>query len=282
MNWMLGLAALLAALVALGLWARASYRRDVRRQVLELLRQEHPEVTVVREATTELDLRFEDGSTGTIGLTNLYTGLAMNGQRTPDAQSEAIRVFVKGVLTAGAGVDAPLSLAAHGERLLPRLAVTDFAAEAARQGKPLVSRPAGVDGLLIVYVLDSEQAVMYLGEDRLGELGIDAEALHERAMANLRRQPIAAMVRDVVDRQQVTMVRLADSYDATRLLLVPEALGEGEELVAVIPDRETLGLLPVPAENAWPAVRKLARTPASPYRLVDRPLRVTRAGFAFA
>jgi hypothetical protein len=59
-------------------------------------------------------------------------------------------------------------------------------------------------------------------------------------------------------------------------------LRDGEELVAVVPDRETLGLLPLPSEEGWAAVRKLARTPASPYRLLDRPLSVTRAGFALA
>lgn len=218
---------------------------------------------------------------GTLGLLNLYTGLA-GGPREPEAQREAIRAFVTGALSGLQEAREPLSLAKHGERLMPRLADAGFVSDAAAQGKPLVHRPMSIPGLVTLYVLDSEHNVMYLGEERLAELGLDAQGLHAVAMANLGRHPIAEIVRGVVERKQVAMVKLGDSYDAARLLLVPEALTDGEELVAVVPDRETLGLLPVPSDEAWAPVRKLARTPASPYRLLDRPLRVTRAGFVLA
>jgi hypothetical protein len=75
------------------------------------------------------------------------------------------------------------------------------------------------------------------------------------------------------------MCKVGDTFDATRLLLVPEMLNEGEALAIVIPDRDTLGLLPVPADGNWAPIRKLARTPASPYTLLDKPLRATRDGF---
>ncbi len=281
MNWLIGIVAVLGLFVLLGMWARSNWRRSVRRQVVELLRQRHPEVTVVKETAAFLEVRFADGGSGTLGLLNLYTGLAM-GPREAEAHAEAMRAFVDGALSSTREAAQPLSLDAHGDRLLPRLADAGFANDASAQGQPLVQKATGVEGLVTVYVLDTEQAVMYLGEDRLAELGLDADALHERALANLARHPITETVRGVVERREVAVVKLGDSFDAARLLLVPDALRDGEELVAVVPDRETLGLLPLPSEEGWAAVRKLARTPASPYRLLDRPLRVTRAGFALA
>lgn len=281
MTWLLGLGLFVVVFVLFGFWARSSWRRSVRKQVLDLLRTQYPAAALVSESEAALELRFADGASGTLGLANLYAGLAM-GPREPEAQQEAIRVFVTGALSSLRESEQPLSLETHGERLMPRLVDAGFVSDALGQGKRLLHRPTSIPGLVILYVLDSEQSVMYLGQERLGELGIDADELHERAMANLRRHRITEIVRGVVEKRQLAMVKLGDSYDAARLLLVPEALRENEELVAVLPDRETLGLMSVPSDEAWGPIRKLARTPASPYRLLDRPLRVTRAGFTVA
>jgi hypothetical protein len=281
MNWLLGLGLFFGAVIMFGFWARSQWRRAVRRQVIDELREHHPEVTVLRESGGSLELTLSDGAPGTLNLYNLYTAIAA-GPREPDIQQEAIRAFVTGALSGIEEARQPLSLAKHGDRLMPRLADLGFVKDAAAHGRSLVHLPTTVAGLVTIYVLDGEQSVMYLGEDRLVELALDAQALHERALANLRRKPIAEIVRSAIARKQVAVVKVGDSYDAARLLLVPEALAEGEELVAVVPDRETLGLLPVPSGDAWAAVRKLARTPASPYRLLDRPLRVTQAGFVLA
>ena len=281
MQWLLGLGLLLGLLAFLAVSALASFRRSVRQLVRDALREQLPGAQVVRETARALELRFPDGTSGTLGLANLYTGIA-SGPRDEAARRGAVSAFVNGALSGLLEANKPLSLSAHGERLMPRLAEAAFASDAASQGKPLVQRPTAVPGLVTLYVLDSEEAVMYLGEERLAELGIDAEALHARAMANLGRRSIAEIVRGVVERKQVATVEIGDTFDATRLLLVPDALREGEELVAVVPDRETLGLLPVPADEAWTPVRKLARSPASPYRLIAQPLRVTRSGFEIA
>ncbi len=271
---------LLASPILLLFVALRSYRRGVRRQAVQLLRDEHPEVQVVRETAAAIQVRFPDGSSGTLGLANLYQSVAR--ERGEAAQRETVRRFVTSAMASARDAVRPLSLATDGDRLMPRLAAAAFARQAASGGTPLLERETPVPGLLVLYVLDGDDAVRYLGQAQLAELGIDLEALHRRAMANLARHPITEIVRDVVERRNVAVVKLGGSLDATRLLLVPEAMKDGEELVAVVPDRETLALMPVPAEDGWGAVQKLARTPASPYLLLDRPLRVTRAGFAAA
>jgi hypothetical protein len=80
----------------------------------------------------------------------------------------------------------------------------------------------------------------------------------------------------------LTMVKALDSYDAARILLVPGYLGDGEEVVALIPDRDTLTLAPLPTDGNWDTLRKLARVAGGEHLLIDRPIRVTRGGFCVA
>lgn len=274
--WILGIALVVVLLFV----ALKHYRRGVLRQVLELIRTQHPELQIAGERGGELELRFPDGSSGNLALANLYRAVAQ-GPRDEQSQRETIRSFVTHALEAVREATQPLSLETAGDRLMPFLAESGFAAGLAANGHELAQRATTVPGLLILYVVDSENAVRYVAADQLAALGLDAEALHQRAMANLARRSITELVRGVIDRREVSVVKLGGSLDATRLLLVPEALGEGEELVAVIPDRETLALMPVPQDDrTWELARKMARTPSSPYEILGRPVRVTREGFA--
>ena len=272
--------AVVVALAVVLYAARSAWRRSVRRELCDLLREGHPEVAIVSESQASLELKTPDGGSGTLYLGNLYAGLAA-GPSDPEARREAIRSFLESALSQRAEASQPLRLDVHGDRLLPRLQPEGFLAQAGAEDT-LLQVPSGISGLVTVFVLDSEQSVMYLTLSRLAELGIDTAALAERALANLRRKTPDSPVRDAVERGHVVMLKAGDSFDATRLLLVPEMLRDGEQLAAVIPDRETLGLLPVPPDGDWSGIRKLARAPASPYTLLDRPLRVTNAGFEIA
>jgi len=73
--------------------------------------------------------------------------------------------------------------------------------------------------------------------------------------------------------------KVLDTYDATRLLLVPSCLQPGEEVAAVIPDRDTLCVTRVPEDGDWSPLVELARIPSSDRLLLDRPARVTSEGF---
>lgn len=272
----LGLALALAVLVLLGL---RSYRRSVREELARQLRERHPEIEIVAEHPDRLELRV-GGNVGNLQLQNLYRLVAAGGARA-EARAQLIEGFLEGALAQIGEAGAPLSASVHGDRLLPRLAPESLLAEAGPEGR-LIHRPSGIPGLVLSYVLDSDRSVMYLTEERLAELALTPDELHERALANLRRTFPALVVRSAVETRQVSVIRAGDSFDATRLLLVPEALLEGEELVALIPDRETLVLIPPPADGNWAPLARLARSAASPYTLLERPLRVTRDGFALA
>ena len=71
------------------------------------------------------------------------------------------------------------------------------------------------------------------------------------------------------------MIKSGDTYDAARLLLVQQHLEPGEEIAALIPDRDTLALMPVPENEDWSNLAELARTPGGDRILLQAPLRVT-------
>lgn len=73
------------------------------------------------------------------------------------------------------------------------------------------------------------------------------------------------------------VVRTLDTYDAARLLLVQDHLMPGESVAAIIPDRDTLVLVPLPRDDDWGPLRVLAGRPVRE-PLYDRPLRVTFEG----
>lgn len=277
MTWWMAVLGLALVFAAVSYLALRSYRRGVRQELARQLRERHPEIELVAEHPDRLELRV-GGNVGDLELQNLYSLVAAGGA-SAQARARLIEGFVEGALAQIVEATAPLSASVHGDRLLPRLAPESLLAEAGPEER-LIHRPSGIPGLVISYVLDSDRSVLYLTEPRLAELALTREQLHERALANLRRSFPTLVVRTAIEKQQVSVVRAGDSFDATRLLLVPETLAEGEELAALIPDRETLVLCPPPADGNWAPLRRLARSPASPYTLLEQPLRVTRSGFA--
>jgi hypothetical protein len=277
MPWWLWLIVAVVAFLALMFTARSSWRRSVRAELLAVLKEKHPDVRVAVEREDSLDLELPGDVKGTLNLDNLYSGLAM-GAATDAERREAIEAFAEGCIGQVKEASGPLRLDTHGDRLLPRLVGADLLRQVPA-GEPLPHTLPGIPGLVTAYVLDSEMSVMYLTESHRLELGLELAALHEKALANLRRTFPAMVVRQSVEKQQVNVMKAGDTFDATRLLLVPEELLDDEELAAAIPDRETLVLSPVPPDGNWETMRKLARTPASPYTLLDRPVRVKRSGF---
>ena len=274
----------LAVLVAFVWWALLGYRSNVRREFIDFLRQAFPEYEVIerRAAYLRLRRRDDDGTgdgEGQLFLHKLYAAMAVVKSPTPEVKREIFQSFADSTLRAGDELHGPLTLDRHGPRIMPMLVTPAFLP--ALEGRaPHPHRSIDSLGLLVVYVLDSQQSVAYLNAEQVEELGLDQDGLHELATTNLRRRFSAQIVRDVIEKRTLAMVKGLDGYDATQLLLVPEHLQQGESVAAVIPDRDTLGLAPVDADGGASSLEKVARVPQNPDKLlVRRPIVVTRDGF---
>lgn len=267
-------------LVAFALLLRTSvrsFRRSARREFIAYLGTAAPKITLVREKPDRLVLRLENGEEGTFFLHNYYRQMADAGQ-DESARREVMARFVQMLRQTA---QSPLSGNAEADqaRLRPRIMPADFvtAANPAAQGQaaPLPHTPLKGTGLVAVYVLDSPSHVTYVTADMMEELGLSREQLHERALANLRPSLPRSAARQSLEKPSLSVFKTMDSYDAARLLLVPEHLEPGETLAACIPDRDTLVLCPAPADGNWDGMRKLALNNAGD-PLLRLPLRVTR------
>jgi hypothetical protein len=273
-GWVLAVPGVLAGLLWL---ARRSFRAEVRREVVEELRQAYRDLEVVEERADRLVVKSVAVGEVRIHLINLYREAARAGA-SPEARLGAVRRFLSG-LHRQAAETGPLRLDRHGDRLLPRLVPLSLVRSAPEPTLP--HRLVGDTGLAVAYVLDQPTSVAYLHGAQLKDLGWDEPRLHAHTMANLERGFSGAAVEEALAGRPA-LLQSGDSHDATRLLLVPGRLREGQVLAALAPDADTLALLPAPADGNWKALARFAKAGRGKPVLPGVPLRVTREGIARA
>jgi len=267
----------LGGLVVLAVLAVKYHRRAVRKHLIRYMRENHPEIEIVSEHSSHLMIRTSSGAAGQMNLYNLFSQIAETKAKTPEDERAIFKTMIAGLIENLERAARPMSVESDGDFLLPRLVNGGTLAQLMANAK-IANQPLAGTGLSVVYVRDSDNAVSYLAESALEELHLDIPALHERALVNLRKKSSATFAREVLGSKSLALLKLGDTFDAARLLLVPEQLQDGDVLAAVIPDRDTLALAPPPADGDWSGLTKLSRVTSGP-ALLNRPLRVTRNGF---
>jgi len=272
--WVLGL---VVGAVGLVVFAARSFRKRIREEFLRFLREQRPAWQVAVGKRGEIEVRRSpEEEAGTLFPEKLYAMAAEIRENVETARRPVYERFLRMLEEAGQGA---LDPERDRGRVLPRIVTSEQLRELRRGLGEVPAAPLGIEGLEVVAVLDSPESVRYLGACALGELGLElAEAL-ELGKANLRATFAGEVVRRAVERSDLNVVKSLDSHDATRLLLVPEHLQAGESVIAMIPDRDTLVLLPPPAAGDGSSLRKLARNADGP-PLWREPIRVTPEGFA--
>jgi uncharacterized protein YtpQ (UPF0354 family) len=251
--------------------AGKTFRRRVRMELIAYMKENLPNVKVAEETELALELRVDGDREVQLNLHKVYMAVASLRPHTPAARRKVFEKFTDMLRNPTEHDD--ISLATHGDRILPRIVNTAFL-NSLPDKADLPHRPLGFTGLEVAYVFDSEHHVAYITRDAADDLGLDDRELHNRALTNLRKlfQPeLIANARG--DNGSITILESGDGHDVTRLLLVSEHLNEGEVLAAVLPSRDTLILAPAPANDDWSTFNGLATT--SPDALSDRALKIT-------
>jgi hypothetical protein len=274
--WALLAAAGLASVGLLVRWGARRWDASVRGDFVEYLRANAPDVEVLEVREREISVRTKDGSDGVIFLPNLFAAVA-----NIDARDRAGReaIFSRFVGMAHQWGSATNLTERDRDRVRPRLVNEAFLARLRGEVKDVTipAAPSGVAGLFVVFVLDSPESVAYVNDRHLEDLKLsEADAL-ALAKANLSRAFNRETVRRVLSDRSISVVKTGDTFDAARLLLVPDALEPGESVAALIPDRDTLALTVVPGDGDWAHLRKLARA-AEGDPLWTEPLIVTSEG----
>jgi hypothetical protein len=171
----------------------------------------------------------------------------------------------------------PLMLSAHGSRIKPLLIPRQFLNAAV----PSPQTPIPSLGLVVVYALDLPRNPGFLLKQDRKELGTETSELHRLALDNLRQDFPRQLVVDALAGEQGAAFQAKDYFNAARLLLVPEFLEPKQELIALIPHRDILVLIPGTFRHDEGKLRDSVRALECGNHppLLDRPVLVTQSGF---
>jgi hypothetical protein len=225
--WVIGAIVALPFLVVWIFYSRfRKMCRVVRREFGQYLREQHSEFEVVGERQGNLVVRHKDGAEKIWEMADVYAAVGGLPGMGADAAARR-RIYVRAtdqLLNPKPDRSQPLSMATHGESIKLHLVTAEFYRQAAPpSGAPHKPVP-GLGGLLAVYVLDLADGPCYLSEQDRGILGIDAAEMHRLALEHLRRDFPRRMVSDVLTGGNPSGIQFQDSFNAARLLLIPEYL----------------------------------------------------------
>jgi uncharacterized protein YtpQ (UPF0354 family) len=277
MPWWSWIIVVIGAFALLVVIVGTRYQNKVRREFVALLAEKYPQFQVVEQNNDKLSLRMPDGGEGEIHLDNLFNGIHRIKANTPEERRAVYEQFASSLLADMEEYNRKLDPASDSARVMPRLVTADFLAALPAEAK-VPTRALGTTGLHVAYVLDSPKRVNYITAKHGEELRLTNDQLHELALTNLRKTTSKDLAREAVSGQLVVSKSL-DTYDAARLLLVPETLNDGEAVVAAVPDRDTLAMISIPRDQA----KGFPMTPDNTdHLLLDKPLWVTRDGIEIA
>jgi hypothetical protein len=259
------------------IYAGISWRRGIRREFIEYLKKHYPGLVVAEENVAYLRLEGPTMDLGVVSMGGLYHAVSQAEVRTPQDRQEVYEKFLKMLKEGVSLMSRKLTREEDAGRIMPRLVTREFfATEPLLAGAPNV--PLGNTGLYVVYVLDGDASVVYLTRDHLADLGMSDQEVGTLALEHLKRSaPLENLVREAVEHGSVVSVKQLDTYDAARLLLLPDLLQEGEALVAAVPDRDTLVFLKEPPGGRVEEIQGLLLS-TSDKPLLKKALRVTNRG----
>jgi hypothetical protein len=270
--WVIAGALVIVALVARWFYSRyTAMCRTAREELSKHLKSNYPDVELTWQPQGNLDLCTANGGHWVLDMSDVYVAVGRLPGMGRDPAARA-RIYQQVLDTSG-----PLVQSAHASRIKPLLIPIQFLNAAV----PGPQTPIPGLGLVVVYVLDLPGNPRFLLEQDRKELGTELPGLHRLALDNLRQDFPQQLVIDAVAGEQGTAFQAKDYFNAARLLLVPEFLQPEQELIALIPHRDSLVLLPGSVRQDEGKLRESMRAlqHGDHPPLIDRPVLVNQSGF---
>ena len=252
-------------------------REQFAQRVIGVVRQRFPLVRIARS-----DRPFSVKLNGrTASLENLYRLAVLS----PDEVRHQIERWAVELIRDSEGTpDKFADLDDIKDKLMPLLVASELAE--LRSAK-IVTQPL-VEGLAVTYVLDGDRTIAYVPVDAMARWGMDADDLHELALANLVRQSQTIQAHAAQDEDgavNLVLFQTLDGYDATRLLLptLHDKLREhlGSPFAAAIPNRDILLCFRNDEATRQRISKQVAEDYKSrPYQVTDQLFLVTPDGIA--
>jgi hypothetical protein len=272
--WFWVIVGALVVLLAVAGWFYSRYKamcRTVRGELSRFLESKYPGVQLTWLPRGNLELRTATGRPRRIDMADVYVAV---GRLPGMGRDPAARATIYQQVLDTSGY---LVLSTHGERIRPLLIPPQFL----NPTTPGPQTPIPSLGLVVVYALDLPGNPRFLLEQERDELGLEVPELHQLALDNLRKDFPQQLVVDALVGERGTVFQAEDFFNAARLLLVPEFLQPNQELIALIPHRDILVLLPGSTRQVEGKLRESLRALQCNDHppLLDRPVVVTQSGF---
>jgi hypothetical protein len=228
-------AALVVASAILGGACRQRHA-TVSHELDQWLRSNRPQVSLV--GVDQDDLLLKDNRGFNLRLSASRLEEAVSTKRTLAERAEVYR----GLIDDNLKITEPLT-PTDAKRIRPLLLRNE---DLAMFGSVRVPQ-RWVDGLplSIAYVLDGARTMRFVLESDLPALGLTPSGLYEHAVANLETPDLPKAIRHTLEQHGLANVNVGDDYDATRLILLPALLRDGEQLLALVAERNSLLLAPI-------------------------------------
>lgn len=215
--------------------------RRTREELTELVRRDYPEVEVLREERGNLVVRC-GGEERVWEMAELYSRVAQLPEMGADPPARRRLYQQAARLMFAPKVDGPLNRAEHGALIKPLLLPAE-GAEAPPLATILSTEVLDL-GLKLAYVVDAPPGNRFLTEQDREDLGLSSAELHDLALANLGRDFPSDLLTQPLTANNGSALQFSDGFDAARLLLLPRHLQRGQAVLALIPHRDLLLLLP--------------------------------------
>lgn len=251
----------------------------MRRELAEYLVEAFPDFEVSEQRDDSLVVVGPGGGEHQLFFGNMYTAVNALDENTIENRREVYASFTRAMNSTESLIDSPAERLAT--KLMPRIIHMDQLRGMMSQiDLAIPHRTLGAMPLVVVYVIDLPESVAFVNTETAGKLEMTEPEMHDRSLKNL--DPDGVFHRNIQEFKagHVAVVKTSDTYDAARLLLVPNAMSEEITICAAIPDRDTLVLAVMEDDTVFDMVDQMAKIPGSDRLIYDQAIEVRTSGFS--
>jgi PAS domain-containing protein len=250
----------------------------LRNEIVETIAVSFPEFEVTEQRADAIIFQDSEGSEFQILLENMRAVVDELPHETLDERRRIYEEYVRCLQRGESAFESSANCLL--DQLMPRIIHRDQLENMVEQFEmPIPHRPLGDLPLVAVYVIDLPESVAFVNDSTAQQMGLSEPELFERALANL--DPEGEFIRQLgqFSAGRVAVVKTEDSYDAARLLLVPQAIDDDVTVCAAVPDRDTLVLAILDEDTVYATVDEMAKSPGSNRLIFDSAIEVRTTGF---
>lgn len=251
----------------------------LRRELVDYLGEIFPEFEVTEQRDDSLMVAGPEGEEHQIFFGNMHAAIQSLHENTLENRRRIYASFTRAMNSTETLIDSTSERLAG--KLMPRIIHMDQLRSMISQIEiPIPHRTLGAMPLAVVYVIDLPESVAFVNDDTADKLEMTEAQMHQRSLINLDPQGVFSQNIREFKPGHIAVVKTSDSYDAARLLLVPQSLPEDTILCAAIPDRDTLILAVMEDDTVFDMVDQMAKIPGSDRLIYDQAIEVRSTGFS--